>query len=527
MIKAIQVRTSAYSSYFQSFVDCLFILPIINVCTNKMQHIFIVGGEILHRKRLVLVVVITMFMAIAGIAIYKGKKEEEAKQQEQLSVTVLDEAKSLIQDNTIFDVTNEQLIEGALKGMAEAIKDPYSTYYSSNEAALQKQSLAAERVGIGIEVMEMDGKVVIVSALKNSPAEAAGIQSYDEIVQVDQKAVQGITMQELLLLLQGKEGEPVNLVVFRPSSDRHLTYTLNREKLTNETIKHQILKDHDYTFGYVELSIFGESTALQWIDTINKIKKANVQGLIIDLRDNPGGYLHAAAQLLSTFQEEPRTFTYLENSKGEMEPINTAKLEGTEDIQKFLRSIPITILINNGSASASEVLASALSSWEYATLIGEKSFGKGTVQETWSLTNGGELKLTTHKWLTINREWIHRKGLEPAIETTAHPLRKITPKIISKSYKEGDFSEDISYVQTVLKGLGYTISREDGYFDQVTAKAVAQYRKKHSIIGGQEMEGGLYQALQKDLEEAKQKLQNDPQIEMGISYLIHQLAPGT
>ena len=146
--------------------------------------------------------------------------------------------------------------------------------------------------------------------------------------------------------------------------------------------------------------------------------------------------------------------------------------------------------MNNGSASASEVFASALVSWEYATIIGEKSFGKGTVQETWSLTNGGELKLTTHKWLTVNREWIHRKGIEPAIQEAPHPLRKISPKIISKNYKEGDFSEEIAYVQTVLKGLGYSISREDGYFDQVTAKAVAQYRKKHSLIGGQEMEGG-------------------------------------
>jgi carboxyl-terminal processing protease len=490
-----------------------------------MQHIFIVGGEVLQRKRLVLVVVIAMFMVIAGIAIYK-KKEEEVK-QEQLSVTVLEEAKTMIQDNSIYDVTNEQLIEGALKGMTEAIKDPYSTYYSANEAVLQKQSLAAERVGIGIEVMEMDGKIVVVSALKNSPAEAAGIQSYDEIVQVDQVALQGKTMQEVLLLLQGQEGESVHLVMFRPSLDRHLTYTINRKKLTNETITHRILKDNDQTFGYVEISLFGESTAMQWIEAMKKIKKANVQGLVIDLRDNPGGYLHAAAQLLSTFEEEPRTFAYLENSKGEMEPINTAKLEGAEDIQKFLRSIPISVLINNGSASASEVFATALNSWEYATLIGEKSFGKGTVQETWSLTNGGELKLTTHKWLTVNREWIHRKGVEPAIEESSHPLRKLTPKIIVKNYKEGDFSDDIAYVQTVLKGLGYTISREDGYFDQVTAKAIAQYRKTHSLIGGKEMEGGLYQALQKDLEETRLKLQQDPQIQMGISYLIHQIAPGT
>lgn len=492
-----------------------------------MQHIFILGGEVVHRKRLVLIVVIATFLVIAGIAINKMKKEEEVKPEQQLSVTVLEEAKSMIQDHTIYNVTNEQLIEGALKGMTDAINDPYSTYYSANEAVLQKQSLAAERVGIGIEVMEMEGKVVVVSALKNSPAEAAGLQSYDEIVQVDQKAVQGKAMQEVLLLLQGKDGDPVNLVVFRPSLDRHLTYTIKRRKISNETVTHQILKENDQTFGYVELSIFGESTAMQWIETMNKIMKADVQGLVIDLRDNPGGYLHAAAQLLSTFEKEPRTFAYLENSKGELEPINTAKLEGTEDIQKFLRSIPITILINNGSASASEVFASALVAWDYATLIGEKSFGKGTVQETWELTNGGEMKLTTHKWLTVSREWIHRKGIEPSIEESSHPLRKISPKIITKNYKEGDFSEDIAYVQLLLKGLGYTITREDGYFDQVTAKAIAQYRKKQDLIGGQEMEGGLYQALQKDLEEARLKLQNDPQVEMGISYLIHQLAPGT
>lgn len=467
-----------------------------------------------------------MFMVIVGMAIYKWKKEDEVKEA-KISVSVLDEAKSMIQNNSIYDVTNERLIEGALKGMTEAINDPYSTYYTASEAALQKQSLAAERVGIGVEIMEMDGKMVVVSALKNSPAEAAGLQSYDEIIQVDKLAVQGKTIQDLLLMLQGQEGESVNIVVYRPSIDRHLTYTLERKKLTNETITHQILKEKDQTFGYVELSLFGESTAMQWVEAITKIKKANVEGLIIDLRDNPGGYLHAAAQLLSTFQKDPQTFAYIENAKGELEPVTTAKIEGAEEIQSFLRSIPITLLINNGSASASEVLASALSSWEIGTLIGEKTFGKGTVQETWRLTNGGEMKLTTHKWLTVNQQWIHRKGIEPSIEQAAHPLRKISPQMIVKDYKEGDFSDDIAYVQTVLKGLGYAVTREDGYFDKGTAEAVAQYRKKQKLIGGEEMEGAFYQALQKDIEATNKKLQNDPQVQMGISYIIHQLSPGT
>ena len=132
-----------------------------------------------------------------------------------------------------------------------------------------------------------------------------------------------------------------------------------------------------------------------------------------------------------------------------------------EDVVKFLRKTPIAILQNGGSASASEVFIAALTNWQLAVSIGEKSFGKGTVQETWSLSNGGELKLSTHKWLTSKKVWIHGVGITPQVEQQPSPLSIIQPKLYTGSFVAGDFGDEIQYVQSVLKGLGYSVSLED------------------------------------------------------------------
>ncbi len=462
-------------------------------------------------------------MMLMGGYYMVNEKQETPKNTEQPSLKVLNEAEEIIAKETIYSISQEKIVEGALKGMTEAINDPYSVYYTREEAALHKQSLASDRVGVGIELTESGGKFLIIAAIKKSPAHEAGIAPFDEIVQIGEQPVAGKSMQDVLKMLQGSEGDKVELTVYRPSAERHFTFTLERKKLTNDTVETAIVKEDDKSIGIIEIHLFGEPTYDDWLRAIKSFEEQQVAAIIIDLRNNPGGYLHATAQMLSTFHTEVKPYGYMENARGELEPLQTVVTEGDNNLAAFLKSRPIVVLLNGGSASASEVFAAALKNWEAATIIGEKSFGKGTVQETWPLSNGGEMKLSTHKWLTLDREWIHHKGIAPHIEQSAHPLHQIQLKIISEDYTIGDFSDDIAYVQQVLDALGYTATRTDGYFDQGTANAIEQFRKNYEMIEGDSIDAQFVQMFMKVVQDEKNKRENDPQVQMGISYLLHEL----
>jgi carboxyl-terminal processing protease len=473
-------------------------------------------------RKLLLVISGGVMMLTGGYFVFNEKKEP-SNNTEETTLQVLNEAEKLIKKETIYSISQEKIIEGALKGMTEAINDPYSVYYTKEEAALHKQSLASDRVGIGIELTESGGKFLIIAAIKKSPAHEAGIAPFDEIVQIGEQRVAGKSMQDVLKMLQGKEGGKVEMTIYRPSAERHFTFTLERKKLTNDTVDTAIVKEGDKTIGIVEIHLFGEPTYGDWLTAVKSFEEQKVSAMIIDLRNNPGGYLHATTQMLSTFHNDVMRYGYMENSRGELEPLQTIVTESKDNLAKFLQNIPIVLLMNGGSASASEVFAAALKKWEAATIIGEKSFGKGTVQETWPLSNGGEMKLSTHKWLTLDREWIHHKGITPHIEQSAHPLQQLQLKIITKDYTIGDFSEDISYVQQVLDALGYTATRTDGYFDEGTANAIVQFRKNHKIIEGNDIDAQFIQTFMKVVQDEKNKRENDPQVQMGISYILHEL----
>jgi len=473
-------------------------------------------------RKLLLAISGGVIMLMGGYFVLDEKKEP-TNNKEQATLQVLNEAEKIISEETIYSISQEKILEGALKGMTEAINDPYSVYYTKDEAALHKQSLASDRVGVGIELTESNGKFLIIAAIKKSPAHEAGIAPFDEIVQIGEQRVDGKSMQDVLKMLQGNEGEKVELTVYRPSAERHFTFTLERKKMTNDTVETAIVKEDDKTIGIIEIHLFGEPTYEDWLRAVKSFKEQQVDAIMIDLRNNPGGYLHATTQMLGTFHPTVTQYAYMENARGELEPLQTIVTESDDHLATFLQATPIVILQNGGSASASEVFAAALKKWDVATIIGEKSFGKGTVQETWPLSNGGEMKLSTHKWLTLDREWIHQKGISPHIEQSAHPLHEIQLKIISKDYTLGDFSEDIAYVQQVLDALGYASTRTDGYFDEGTANVIKQFRKNHKMIEGDTIDAQFVQMFMKVVQDEKSKRENDPQVQMGISYLIHEL----
>lgn len=473
------------------------------------------------RKSRIFLLVIAVVVAV-GI-FFGYNKLQKKDQKEQANFAVVNELHELITAETVYDITSEKLVEGALRGMANAINDPYSTYYTEQEAAFHKQTLASERVGIGLELSEVNGKFIVVAPVKASPAEKAGIRPLDELVQVNDTRLEGMTFGEVMKLMQGKEGETLELVLFRPELDSHIKLSVKREKLKNTTVQTQLLEVEDVKIGYIMISLFAEKTAEEWKNALDILFAKDIEGLIIDVRDNPGGYLHSVAQMMSMFEQKETIFAYMQNHEGATEPLKTKSSEAFEPYAKQLQSMPITILQNEGSASASEVFAGALQDWKRAVLIGVTSFGKGTVQQTWELQNGGEVKLSTNKWLTPSKRWIHQVGIEPDLEVEQHPLYKMEMKLLKGRFEVGEYSEEMAYSQRVLSELGYNIGRTDGFFDMDTANEVEKFRKKYDLQDGRHVDEVFFRELTAQLQKFKQDPVNDMQLQMGVSFIMHQL----
>lgn len=475
----------------------------------------------MRKSRIFLTLALLCIIATGGVTwINLDSGNDKSKVSD---VSVIDQAYSLITQKSVYGTKEEELIEGAIRGMANAIQDPYSTYYTEKEAALHKQSLAGQRVGIGIEIAEKNGKFIVVAPVKSSPAEKAGIRPFDEIVQVDDQRLEGKTIGELMQMIQGKAGEKVTLVLYRPSTERHIKVSVERAEMNNETVTSKVLELDEANIGYISISMFGERTAEEWVNATQKLVSEDVEGLIVDLRDNPGGYLHSVAAVVSSIEKANTTFAYMQNGAGEMEPLKTSNIEAEEFYLNTMKKLPIVVLQNEGSASASEVMAGAVQSWERAIIVGSKSFGKGTVQETWGLENGGELKLSTNKWLTPEREWIHGKGIQADVEVEQHPLFLLELIPLSGEFGEGDFSEEIAYTQKVLSGLGYSVTRTDGFFDEDTAESVVQYRKKNKLKNGRQIDDEFFASIREQVTSYKQNMENDVQLNMGISVMLNRL----
>ncbi|QCR31560.1 S41 family peptidase [Lysinibacillus sp. SGAir0095] len=475
------------------------------------------------RKSRFFVLLAAICLIIAGFIFWQNSKQSEIGGTNVSDVAVIDQAYSLIKENSVYGTDEAALIEGAIRGMAGALQDPYSTYYTEKEAALHKQSLAGQRVGIGIEITEKNGKFIVVSPVKSSPAEKAGIRPYDEIVQVDDERLDGKTMGELMQMIQGEAGEKISLVLYRPSTERHIKLSVERAEMNNKTVASKVMNVDETEIGYVSISMFGEKTAEEWVEATKKLISEDVEGIIVDLRDNPGGYLHSVAAVVSSIEKDNSVFAYMQNGKGAMEPLKTSKLEVEDFYLEKMKKFPIIVLQNEGSASASEVMAGAVQSTERALIVGSKSFGKGTVQETWGLNNGGELKLSTNKWLTPERQWIHGKGIEADVEVEQHPLFSLEIVPLTGEFGEGDFSEEVAYTQKVLDGLGYNVTRTDGFYDEKTAEAVVLYRKKNELKAGRHMDDDFFASIREQVIAYKQNVENDTQLNMGLSVMMNRL----
>ncbi|TGB02351.1 S41 family peptidase [Halobacillus salinus] len=443
--------------------------------------------------------------------------EEEQKQFIQdmtgdADLKKVEQAYSLIKDNYVQKVEKNQLVEGAIQGMLDTLEDPYSVYMDKETMKQFNQTIESSFQGIGAEVSMVNDKVTIVAPIKGSPAEEAGLKPNDQILKVDGDSVEGLDLYEAVLKIRGEKGTEVTLQVSRPGVSEPLSIDIVRDDIPLETVYTDTKEVNGKTAGVIEITSFSEKTADEFKEALSKLENDGMDGLIIDVRGNPGGLFTDVQEILKEFIPDDKPIVQVEDRNGEKSRYFSSIKEK--------KDYPITVLMDEGSASASEILAATMNEAGGYDLVGTKSFGKGTVQQAMPMGDGSTIKLTLYKWLTPDGNWIHEKGIEPTVEVKQPEYFYTNPVDIEESLQFNDNGDKVKNVQKMLDGLGYDPGRTDGFYSEETVSAVEAFQKEAGLdVTGEvdEKTGGKLEEL--IIEEVRSE-ENDKQMEKAVEVLF-------
>jgi carboxyl-terminal processing protease len=367
----------------------------------------------------------TLFSAIV-ISSLLFTSAAAAADQKPSPTALVDDIFNLLQTNHVSGVTADKLSDNAIKGMISSLDDPYTVYMTAKEWTGFQSMLNHNYVGIGVRLGNDDQGVFIAEVFKGSPAEAAGVQAGDYITAVAGKSIKGTSSDDLISQILGDENTQVLITFTRDNQPIDLTVTRKQINLPVVTSKHFA----DGT-GYIRLSSFSSDADELFAAQLQELKQAGIHSLIIDLRDNGGGLLDTAANIAKLFIKQGVLIHTSDRNKVDA-PIN---LSGGSSV-----NFPVYVLVNENSASASEVLTGALQDYKLATVIGTKSFGKGSVQSIYPLSNGGVLKVTIEEYLTPNHNKVNKVGITPDVEAVSD-----VPQLLTALHAAG--MQDITLTQ--------------------------------------------------------------------------------
>lgn len=306
------------------------------------------------------------------------------------------------------EIDKQTLSDAAIKGMIEALNDPYSTYIDAENTDDFDEQIYGYYVGIGTEItLNDENQFEVTNIFENTPATDANIELHDIVVKVNNEDVSGKTVSDIGKLIQGEIGTNVTLTLRR--GEEEFAVTITRDRIDLISVTSQIFEKDDKRIGYIKVTNFASNTFNQFQTALNELEENDIESLIIDVRDNLGGQLEVATQIVSLFLTKDKV-VYQLNTNGIIQPIYSI---GPGSFQK-----PITVLINGATASASEVLAIALQESADATVIGTTSYGKGTIQESYKLSTGATIKFTVQEWLSPNGNTVNEVGVKPDIEVS-------------------------------------------------------------------------------------------------------------
>lgn len=305
-------------------------------------------------------------------------------------------------------IDKKTMLYGAMKGIAASVEDPYTFFLTPDENKRSKEDLNGSFEGIGAQLgLNEEGRVIIIAPLTDSPAEKAGAKAGDIITKVDELDIDGMNLVEVVKIIRGPKGTQVALTVIRDNSEQVIKITRDEIKVASVELS------FEKGAAILKLNQFGGATNEEWDKAVSEIaekyKRGEISGMVLDVRDNPGGFLEGAVYIASDFLPEKTLVVTQESAIADQSRTYYVTRKGK------LPSIPLAVLINKGSASAAEIVSGALRDWDRAELIGEKSFGKGSVQEAIDLADNAGLHVTVAKWILPKGDWINKKGIEPDI----------------------------------------------------------------------------------------------------------------
>jgi carboxyl-terminal processing protease len=486
------------------------------------------GVNLVFRGRTVaVIVVITMIFSSLGTVLVVGEgglidqwksgtlfSSDLARQEADFGAhsEKLKQAFALIKSNYVRNVSDEKLIDGAIQGMIDSLGDPFSTYMSPQQAGQFKEDLKSSFTGIGAEVTMKNGRLTIVSPIKGSPAEKAGLRPEDQVIKVNGQSLEGMDVNEAVSKIRGPKGTKANLEIVRPGVREILHITVVRDEISMQTVDAQML---DGKIGRITINQFSENTAKDFDKGLKQLEQQGMKGLVIDLRGNPGGLLPVVLDMLDELVPYHRTVLMTEDRNG-----NRTKYTSKLDKPK---PYPIVVLIDKGSASAAEIMAAALKESGGYSLVGETTFGKGTVQTTQEFSDGSNIKMTIAKWLTPEGHWVDQhggsKGLKPDVPVSLPDYVHAIPPQPSKPLKQNNNSIDVKNMQIILDALGYNSGRKDGYFDGQTEQAVKEFQQTKNLPVTGQLDAKTAEQLQEAFIGFLQDPKNDMQLQVALQLL--------
>ena len=373
--------------------------------------------------------IITIAIKDFDVAKVNTNKTEVSYSKTKKGFDSLYETYDTIMSEYYKDVDSDKLIEGAINGMLESLDDEHTMYFDKKSKEEFDSELSGNYYGIGAQIqLTSDETIKITKVFDDSPAKKAGLKEEDVFVSVDGTSVKGKSATEVANMLKSDSVKTSTIVVKR--NDKELTFKVTKENITLFSVSSEMLDNNGKNVGYLSVSIFGQKTYSQFKDALTKLEKKDMDSLIIDLRGNTGGYLSTVTNMLEEFIDKGNVIYQIQSSSG---------VKQYKTVKASEKKYKIVVLIDGGSASASEIMSAAMKEVYGATLVGQTTYGKGTVQTTKNLSNGSMIKYTIEKWLTPSGKNIDKEGIKPDYEVE-----------LGDSYKDNPTKENDTQLQKAL-----------------------------------------------------------------------------
>lgn len=373
--------------------------------------------------------IITIAIKDFDVAKVNTNKTEVSYSKTKKGFDSLYETYDTIMSEYYKDVDSDKLIEGAINGMLESLDDEHTMYFDKKSKEEFDSELSGNYYGIGAQIqLTSDETIKITKVFDDSPAKKAGLKEEDVFVSVDGTSVKGKSATEVANMLKSDSVKTSTIVVKR--NDKELTFKVTKENITLFSVSSEMLDNNGKNVGYLSVSIFGQKTYSQFKDALTKLEKQDMDSLIIDLRGNTGGYLSTVTNMLEEFIDKGNVIYKIQSSSG---------VKQYKTVKASEKKYKIVVLIDGGSASASEIMSAAMKEVYGATLVGQTTYGKGTVQTTKNLSNGSMIKYTIEKWLTPSGKNIDKEGIKPDYEVE-----------LGDSYKNNPTKENDAQLQKAL-----------------------------------------------------------------------------